>query len=81
EVRFRPKIEEHDFNFKSKHMREFLEKGDKVKATVTFRGREMVHREFGEAVINRLIESLADIAKVERQVQEGRNLVIYFVKK
>jgi len=81
EVRFRPKIEEHDFNFKSKHMRSFLEKGDKVKATVTFRGREMVHREFGEAVINRLVEALADIAKVERQVQEGRNLVVYFVKK
>ncbi len=82
EVRFRPKIEEHDFDFKAKHMREFLKDGDKVKATVTFRGREMVHQEFGRAVVTRLIEMLADVAKPERDpLMEGRNLVVYFIKK
>ncbi len=82
EVRFRPKIEEHDFEFKAKHMRTFLQEGDKVKATVTFRGREMVHQEFGRAIVERLIELLSDVAKPEREpIMEGRNLVIYFVKK
>ncbi len=82
ELRFRPKIDEHDFEFKSKHARKFIEEGDKVKATVSFRGREMVHREFGLEVIKRLEEVLADIAKPERPpLQEGRNLVVYFVKK
>ncbi len=82
EIRFRPKIDEHDFDFKSKHARKFIEEGDKVKATVSFRGREMVHKEFGMEVIKRLEELLSDIAKLERSPQqEGRNLVVYFVKK
>jgi translation initiation factor IF-3 len=82
EIRFRPKIEEHDFEFKTKHARKFLESGDKVKVTLTFRGREMVHQEFGHAVLNRMIEALSDVAKVERPSQmEGRNLVVYLVKK
>lgn len=82
EIRLRPKIEEHDFEFKSKHARKFIEEGDKVKVTVSFRGREMVHKEFGLEVIKRLEEVLSDIAKPERSPQqEGRNLVIYFVKK
>lgn len=82
EIRFRPKIDDHDFDFKSKHARTFIEEGDKVKATVSFRGREMVHKEFGIEVIKRLEEILADIAKPERPAQqEGRNLVVYFVKK
>jgi translation initiation factor IF-3 len=82
EIRFRPKIEEHDFEFKTKHARKFIEDGDKVKVTLTFRGREMVHQEFGKAVLERMIELLSDIAKTERPPQmEGRNLVVYFVKK
>lgn len=82
EVRFRPKIEDHDFDFKLKHARNFLENGDKVKITITFRGREMVHQEFGHAVLNRLIEQLSDVAKLERSSHmEGRNLVVYLVKK
>jgi translation initiation factor IF-3 len=82
EIRFRPKIEEHDFEFKTKHARRFIEEGDKVKVTLTFRGREMVHQEFGHAVMKRMIEQLSDIAKTERPPQmEGRNLVVYFVKK
>ncbi|MDZ7291160.1 MAG: translation initiation factor IF-3 [candidate division KSB1 bacterium] len=82
EIRFRPKIEEHDFNFKIKHARTFIEAGDKVKVTMTFRGREMMHQQFGQEVMNRMIEQLSDIAKTERPPQmEGRNLVVYFVKK
>jgi len=82
EIRFRPKIEEHDFVFKTKHARKFIEDGDKVKVTLTFRGREMVHQEFGKAVLERMIEQLSDIAKTERPPHmEGRNLVVYFVKK
>jgi len=82
EIRFRPKIEEHDFDFKAKHARKFLEEGDKVKATVSFRGREMVHREFGKEILDRLQEFLADVAKLEREPQmEGRNMVMYLVKK
>ncbi len=82
EIRFRPKIEEHDFNFKVKHARDFIEDGDKVKVTVTFRGREMAHQEFGKAVLERMIEQLSDVAKTERTPHmEGRNLVVYFVKK
>jgi len=82
EIRFRPKIEEHDFEFKTKHAREFIMHGDKVKVTVMFRGREMVHQEFGKAVLTRMIEQLSDIAKPERSPHmEGRNLTVYFVKK
>ncbi len=82
EIRLRPKIEEHDYEFKLKHARKFLEGGHKVKATVMFRGREMAHQEFGHALIKRFIEDLADIAKVAREpTMEGRQIVVYLVKK
>lgn len=82
EIRLRPKIEEHDYQFKAKHARQFLESGNKVKATVTFRGREMAHQEFGKAILVRLIEELSDVAKVARDpLMEGRQLVVYLVKK
>lgn len=82
EIRLRPKIEDHDFNFKIKHIRKFLESGNKVKATIVFRGREMVHQEFGMQVFERMMEALSDIAKVDRKPQlEGRNLVTFLVKK
>lgn len=82
EIRFRPKIETHDFDFKTKNARKFLEAGDKVKAIVFFRGREMAHREFGVAVLDRFKEELADVAKVERDtLMEGRSMVMYLVKK
>ena len=81
EIRFRPKIEEHDFDFKAKNARKFIESGDKVKAIVFFRGREMAHREFGAAILERLVEELSEVAKVERAAQmEGRSLVMYLVK-
>lgn len=66
EIRLRPKIEEHDYDFKMKHARKFLEMGNKVKATVLFRGRELAHKEFGRKVLDKLTEDLSDIAKVER---------------
>lgn len=82
EIRFRPKIEAHDYDFKVKHARKFLEAGDKVKASVIFRGREMVHQEFGRDVLRKMIEDLQDIAKVEHEPKmEGRTLVTVLVKK
>lgn len=58
EVQFRPRIDEHDFNFKKNNILRFLEDGDKVKASVRFRGREMAHMELGRAVLDRLIEEI-----------------------
>ena len=82
EIRMRPKIESHDFDFKVKHARKFIEEGNKVKVTVLFKGREMVHREFGSTLLERLTTELEDIAKVERAPQmEGRTLTAYFIKK
>ena len=82
EIRLRPKIEEHDFIFKMRHARKFLEAGLRVKATVLFRGREMAHREYGIRVLERLQEELDDIAKVENEPRmEGGQLIAYFFKK
>ncbi len=75
EMRFRPKIDEHDFQFKTKHVREFLLAGNKVKTFVMFRGREMAYQEFGKKVLVRVIEELSDIAVVEQQPKmEGRHM-------
>ena len=82
EIRMRPKIEEHDYEFKAKHARKFLEAGNKVKATVLFRGRELAYKDFGRRLLARLVEDLSDVAKVEREPQlEGRQMVMYLVKK
>ena len=56
EIKFRPKVDEHDYQFKKKHIERFLEDGDKVKATIFFRGREMAHPEIGRRILERLIE-------------------------
>lgn len=75
EMRFRPKIDEHDFQFKTKHVREFLEAGSKVRVFVMFRGREMAHKEFGRKVLDRVLETLKDVALVESEPkQEGRTM-------
>ncbi len=75
EMRYRPKIDEHDFQFKTKHVREFLLSGNKVKAFVMFRGREMAYQEFGEKVLIRLVKELDEIAVVEvKPKMEGRNM-------
>jgi translation initiation factor IF-3 len=65
EVKMRPKTEEHDFQFKVKNARRFLEEGNKVKVTVMFRGREVTHPEFGRKLLVKLTEELKDIGVVE----------------
>ncbi len=75
EIKFRPKTDEHDYVTKLKHIRRFLEEGDRVKVTIFFRGREIVHKERGLAVIERVVEDTKDIARVDQEVRpEGRTL-------
>jgi translation initiation factor IF-3 len=82
EVKYRPGIDDHDFDFKTRHAREFLTEGNKVKVTMMFRGRQIAHLEFGKAVIDRVATSLADIGKVEQEAKlEGRNMVMVLAPK
>ncbi len=82
EIRITPNIEEHDFGFKCKNARKFLEDGNKVKITVRFRGRELNYVKQGEAGLNKFIEELSDIATPEkRPVLEGKNMFIILAKK
>lgn len=77
EVKFRPKTEEHDFQFKLKHAIEFLEEGNKVKISVMFRGREMFHRELGEKLVERFLEGAKEYGQVEAPARmEGKNLTM-----
>jgi translation initiation factor IF-3 len=82
EMRLRPKIEEHDYQFKLKHIQEFLEKGSKVKVFVEFRGREMAHQELGQKIVQRLEEDLKNLGIIEQKAKmEGRNLSLTFMPK
>ena len=75
EIKFRPKVDEHDYQFKKKHIERFLADGDKVKATIFFRGREMAHPEIGRRILERLIEELAEVAIAETMPrQEGNQM-------
>jgi translation initiation factor IF-3 len=75
EVKFRPKTEEHDYNFKVKAVREFLGEGNKARITVMFRGREITHREIGQAILTRIGNELKEIAIIEQAPRlEGRML-------
>ena len=75
EIKFRPKVDEHDYQFKKKHIERFLADGDKVKATIFFRGREMAHPEIGRRILERLIDDLADVATPENMPrQEGNQM-------
>src|SRR5207247_185478 len=65
EVKLRPKVEEHDYSFKVQHAREFLMERDRVKFTITFRGRELTHTELGMKIAQRVMADLADIGQVE----------------
>ena len=77
EIKMRPAIDSHDFVHKVKHARDFLEEGDKVKFTLMFRGREMVHPELGFEVMKRIQNELDDVAVVEKDAsQEGRNITM-----
>ncbi len=80
EVKFRPKTGSHDYDYKMQHAREFLLRNDRVKATVMFRGREITHLEFGERILSKLAQDLADIAHPETNCRrEGRNMISVFV--
>jgi translation initiation factor IF-3 len=75
EIKFRPKVDEHDYQFKKKHIERFLADGDKVKATIFFRGREMAHPEIGRRILERLIGELGEAAIVESAPrQEGNQM-------
>jgi translation initiation factor IF-3 len=77
EVKFRPGIDDHDFDFKTRHAREFLGEGNKVKVTMMFRGRQLAHIDIGRAVLDRVSETLADVGKVEMMPKlEGRNMTM-----
>ncbi len=82
EVRITPGIEEHDFNFKAKNARKFIEGGSKVKITVKFRGRELNYTKLGEATLNKFIEELSDVATAEKKpVLEGKNMFVILSQK
>lgn len=82
EIRVTPNIEEHDFSFKAKNAKKFLEEGNKVKITVRFKGREVNNSKAGETVLNRFIEELKEISVVEKQPKlEGRNMFTILAKK
>jgi translation initiation factor IF-3 len=77
EVKYRPGIDDHDFDFKTRHAREFLSDGNKVKVTMMFRGRQMAHPELGRAVLDRVAAELDDVGKVEMEAKlEGRNMTM-----
>ncbi|MCW8810521.1 MAG: translation initiation factor IF-3 [Ignavibacteriaceae bacterium] len=80
EIRFHPNTDVHDFDFKTRHAINFLEEGNKVKATVVFKGREMAYVELGENLLKRFLERVEDIAKVEvGPKMEGRNMSLIVV--
>lgn len=82
EVRFSPTIDEHDFNTKLKNARKFLQKGDKVKASLRFKGRAITHKEIGQKVLDRFAEECADIASIETKPKmEGRNMFLILAPK
>ena len=77
EIKLRPGTEAHDYNFKIKNAKKFISKGDKVKFTVKFKGREMQHTDLGKDLMNRIIKETKDVAKVESQPKfEGRQMVM-----
>ena len=73
EIKFRPKVDEHDYQFKKKHIERFLNEGDKVKATIFIRGREMAHPEIGQRILERLLADLADLAIAETMPRREGN--------
>ncbi len=80
EIRLHPNTDVHDFDFKVKHAVNFLEEGNKVKVVVIFKGREMAYTEQGEELINKFVENVEDIAKVEAPPKmEGRNMIVILV--
>jgi translation initiation factor IF-3 len=82
EVKFRPGIEEHDFMTKTRHAREFIQEGNKVKITLMFRGRQIAHPELGRQVVTRVAQELSDVAKVEADAKfEGKFMTMILAPK
>jgi translation initiation factor IF-3 len=82
EVKYRPGIDDHDFETKTRNARRFIGEGNKVKVTLMFRGRQITHPELGRAVVDRVATELADIAKVESApLMEGRSLTMILAPK
>ena len=82
EIKVRPKTDDHDYETKLRHIRRFLEDGDRCKITVFFRGREIVHKDRGLSILERVVQDLADVAKVEQEPRaEGRTLQMLMVPK
>lgn len=82
EIRMTPKIESHDFQVKVKAAQKFLKDGDKVKAIIRFRGREIVHAELGKSLLMQLYESVKDHALLEREPKiEGKNMIMILSRK
>ncbi len=80
EIKVRPKTDDHDYETKVRHIRRFLEQGDRCKVSVFFRGREIVHKDRGETILDRIIEDTKDIGKVEQEARtEGRVLQMLLV--
>jgi len=79
EMKLGLKIEEHDFQFKMKHLREFLEEGHKLKIIIMFRGREILHVAMGEKLAQKVVDSLKDVGELEQRSKfDGRNIVMIF---
>jgi translation initiation factor IF-3 len=77
EIKLRPKTEEHDYQFKTQHVRRFLQDGHKAKVTIVFRGREMAHTELGRRILDRVMVDMEEVATVEQMPkQEGRNMTM-----
>ena len=82
EIKLRPKIDDHDFNTKKGHVERFLKKGDKVKLTIMFRGRELVHPHLGERLLRRMADELIEVSEVESEPNlDGRNMVMMLAPK
>jgi len=82
EIKFRPGTDEHDYSYRMKHAREWLSEGDKVRAAIAFRGREMTHRELGAKILAKLTADLTDVAEVEVSPKmEGYQMFTIFVPK
>jgi translation initiation factor IF-3 len=82
EVKYRPGIEDHDFDTKTRHARRFLQEGNKVKVTMMFRGRQIAHPELGRAVVDRVAATLADVGKIESEARmEGKFMTMILTPK
>jgi translation initiation factor IF-3 len=80
EIKMRPNIGEHDYNFKTKKINQFLQDGNRVKVTIMFRGREMRYIDLGREVLDRVVSGTKDIAKIEKKPKlEGRNMTLILI--